>query len=222
MAAKDYLRLMRPHQWYKNLLIFLAIIFVEIPNEWPWERLPAILNLNNYPPLIFGFAVFCAVSSAGYIINDIADMEEDAAHPEKMNRPLPSGRVSASTARILAVVLLVSGLISAYILVNGVFFLLVIFYLINAQLYNFILRKIAIIDVIDIAVGFIIRAVAGTVAIGVPFTSWLVVGGALLLYPQMRYLLTVPQPNLAETAGWVKVENSGDTILNCGQQNFCL
>jgi 4-hydroxybenzoate polyprenyltransferase len=178
MAAKDYLKLMRPHQWYKNLLIFLAIIFVEIPTEWPWEKIPAILNLNNYPPLILGFAVFCAVSSAGYIINDITDMEEDAAHPEKMNRPLPSGRVSKSTARILALVLLISGLCIAYIFVNGVFFLLVILYLVNAQLYNYVLRKRAIIDVVDIAVGFIIRAIAGTVATDppVPFTSWLVVG----------------------------------------------
>ena len=175
MAVKDYLRLMRPHQWYKNLLIFLAIIFVEIPTEWPWEKLPAILNLSNYPPLILGFAVFCAVSSAGYIINDITDMEEDAAHPEKKNRPLPSGNVPTSSARFLAVVLLISGLIVAYI-INGLFFLLVIIYLINSQLYNYFLRKRAIIDVVDIAVGFIIRAIAGTVVIRVEFTSWLVVG----------------------------------------------
>jgi 4-hydroxybenzoate polyprenyltransferase len=175
MSAKDYLKLMRPHQWYKNLLIFLAIIFVELPTEWPWERLPAILNIYNYPPLIIGFAVFCAVSSAGYIINDIADIEEDAAHPEKMNRPLPSGSVSKSSARMLAGILLVGGLFVAYT-INGLFFLLVIFYLINAQLYNYFLRNRAIIDVVDIAVGFIIRAIAGTVVIAVEFTSWLVVG----------------------------------------------
>lgn len=175
MTVKGYLQLMRPHQWYKNVLIFLAIIFVEIPQEWPWEKLPAILNINNYPPLIVGFAVFCAVSSAGYIINDIADIKEDAAHPEKMNRPLPSGIVSKNTAQILAGILLIGGLIVAFI-TSGLFFLLVVIYLINSQLYNHALRKKAIIDVVDIAVGFIIRAIAGTVLISVAFTSWLVVG----------------------------------------------
>jgi 4-hydroxybenzoate polyprenyltransferase len=175
LTVRSYFKLLRPWQWYKNALIFLAIIFVEIPREWPWEKLPAILNFDNYPPLILGFAVFCAVSSAGYIFNDIADIEEDAAHPEKKNRPLPSGSASKKKAEALAGILLIGGLIVAFI-TNGLFFLLVICYLINSQLYNYFLRNRAIIDVVDIAVGFIIRAIAGTVLIDVPFTSWLVVG----------------------------------------------
>ncbi len=166
---------MRPHQWYKNILVFLAIIFVEVPKEWPWETLPAIFNWRYYPPLIVGFVVFCLVSSSGYILNDIKDIEKDAAHPEKKNRPLPSGRATVRKAASLAVVLAGLGLFIGYIL-NTVFFLIVVLYLINSQSYNLYLRNRAIIDVVAIAVGFVLRAVAGTFLIHVPFTSWLVVG----------------------------------------------
>ncbi|MHA2375935.1 MAG: UbiA prenyltransferase family protein [Candidatus Thorarchaeota archaeon] len=175
MSAKQYFKLMRPHQWYKNLLVFLAIIFVEIPTTWPWDTLPAVLNLSNYPPLILGFIALCLVSSAGYIINDIKDLEQDAAHPEKKLRPLPSGEVSRQSSLVLAASLMISSLLLAYVL-NGVFFLLVIFYIINSQLYNYFLRLWAVVDVVAISVGFIIRAIAGTFLIGVPFTSWLIVG----------------------------------------------
>ena len=175
MAVKDYIRLMRPHQWYKNLLVFLAIVFVEIPSEWPWETLPAAYNFWNYPPLIVGFLVFCAVSSAGYILNDITDLEQDAVHPEKKERPLPSGRASSGSAKGLAVVLLAIGFAVAY-LENGFFFIIVVTYFINSQLYNYLLRKWAVVDVVDIAFGFVLRAVAGTAILLVPFTSWLVIG----------------------------------------------
>ncbi|RDE14908.1 MAG: hypothetical protein C4K49_06840 [Candidatus Thorarchaeota archaeon] len=176
MAIRDYVQLMRPYQWYKNLLVFVAIVFVEIPKQWPWETLPAIFNFwKYYPPLILGFLVFCAVSSAGYVLNDVQDLEKDAAHPEKRNRPLPSGRASKGKAVTLALVLLAVGLVSAYVL-NGVFFMLVLLYIINSQAYNFYLRNKAVIDVVTIAVGFIVRAIAGTFLIHVPFTSWLVIG----------------------------------------------
>jgi 4-hydroxybenzoate polyprenyltransferase len=188
MAIMDYLKLMRPWQWYKNLLVFIAIIFVEIPQQWPWENIPAIFDWTNYPLLILGFIALCFVSSAGYIINDISDIEKDSAHPEKKNRPLPSGGAAKRTAYILAAVLMVAGLwlsyygvgiLGAFYLVgaNGGFFLLiVILYIINAQLYNYFLRQWAMVDVVILAVGFILRAIGGTFLIGVPFTSWLVVG----------------------------------------------
>ncbi|TFG11716.1 hypothetical protein EU537_11520 [Candidatus Thorarchaeota archaeon] len=175
MAAIDYIKLMRVHQWYKNLLVFLAIIFVELPSEWPWETLPAVLNLANYPPLILGFLALCAMSSAGYIVNDFKDMEQDAQHPEKKERPLPSGSVSKTTALSLAAVLAIGSLTLSYIL-NGMFFLIVILYVFNSQAYNYFLRKWAVVDVTTIAVGFILRAVAGTFLIGVEFTSWLIIG----------------------------------------------
>ena len=114
MAAKDYIRLMRPWQWYKNLLVFIAVIFVEIPQQWPWENIPAIFDWANYPLLILGFVALSFVSSAGYIINDISDMEKDSAHPEKRNRPLPSGGASKRMAYILAAALMLIGIWLSY------------------------------------------------------------------------------------------------------------
>ncbi|MHA2426202.1 MAG: UbiA family prenyltransferase, partial [Candidatus Thorarchaeota archaeon] len=96
MALKHIIKLMRPHQWYKNLLVFLAILFVDFT-----DPLPAVFNWAYYPPLILGFIAFCAVSSAGYIFNDVKDIEEDAAHPEKKERPLPAGKVSRTQALII-------------------------------------------------------------------------------------------------------------------------
>ena len=149
MAVKEYLRLLRPAQWYKNALVFLAIVFYETPLERPWpeDYIPALLDMSKFYifhlPLILGFLAFCAVSSATYIINDIQDLEADAVHPEKKNRPLPSGAVSRSSALILAFILLVAGL-GTSLLLNWLFFLVVILYIINSQLYNAYLRKWAI------------------------------------------------------------------------------
>jgi 4-hydroxybenzoate polyprenyltransferase len=163
---------MRPAQWYKNVLVFLAIIFAEVD---PYPAIPKVLNLTYYPPLILGFLAFCAVSSATYILNDIQDLEADAAHPEKRNRPLPSGEVSRRTSILLAIVLLVSGF-TLGIYLNALFFVCLIIYIVTTQLYNAFLRKWAIVDVVTIAVGFIIRAISGAFLIDETFTSWLVIG----------------------------------------------
>jgi len=172
---------MRPAQWYKNVLIFLAIVFYETPLERPWPPgyVPALLDMSKFYvfhlPLILGFLAFCAVSSATYIFNDIQDLEADAVHPEKRYRPLPSGSVSRTTSLILALVLLATGLLTSIIL-NWVFFLIVILYIINSQLYNAYLRKWAIVDVATIGIGFILRAISGAILLQTQFTSWLVVG----------------------------------------------
>ncbi|MHA1135702.1 MAG: UbiA prenyltransferase family protein [Candidatus Thorarchaeota archaeon] len=175
MAAKDYLKLMRPAQWYKNALVFLAVVFYRVPQEWPWPVLPAALDWTQYIPLIWGFIAFCAVSSATYIINDIQDLEADAVHPEKKNRPLPAGRVSRSSSLVLALVLLIFGLTLSIVL-YWLFFVTIILYIINSQLYNAYLRKWAIVDVVTIGIGFIIRAVAGALLLRAEYTSWLVIG----------------------------------------------
>jgi 4-hydroxybenzoate polyprenyltransferase len=171
MGFYDYLKLMRPHQWYKNALVFLPVIFGSLESFETWFG----FVLSSMPVLIFGFGVLCAVSSAGYIFNDIVDVEKDATHPEKKKRPLPSGQVSRSTARILAAILMVGGITIAWFQ-NASFLLMLIFYIVNSQLYNWKLRNYAIVDVCVIAVGFIIRAIAGTFLINQAFTSWLVIG----------------------------------------------
>jgi len=171
MGFYEYLRLMRPHQWYKNLLVFLPVVFGRLESFEVWLD----FLISSLPVLLFGFGVLCAVSSAGYIFNDIVDLEKDAIHPEKKERPLPSGRASRTTARVLAAILLVSGLILAWFQ-DAAFLVMIVLYIINSQLYNWNLRHHAIIDVCVIAVGFVIRAIAGTFLINQPFTSWLVIG----------------------------------------------
>jgi 4-hydroxybenzoate polyprenyltransferase len=171
MGFYEYLKLMRPHQWYKNVLIFLPVVFGRLDSFEVWLD----FVIRSMPVLLFGFGVLCAVSSAGYIFNDIVDIEKDAAHPEKRTRPLPSGQASRSTARMLAGVLMIGGLAVAW-LQDAAFLLMVVFYILNSQLYNWKLRNYAIVDVCVIAVGFIIRAIAGTFLINQPFTSWLVIG----------------------------------------------
>lgn len=179
MGFYHYLKLMRPAQWYKNALVFLAVIFYEVPQEYPWTEIPPLLDIAQiytiHLPLILGFLAFCAVSSATYIINDIQDLEADAIHPEKKKRPLPSGSASRSTALILALGLLVSGL-GLSLFLNWMFFIAVILYIINSQLYNAYLRNWAIVDVATIGVGFVIRAISGALLLNIPFTSWLVIG----------------------------------------------
>ncbi|MFX1483141.1 MAG: UbiA prenyltransferase family protein [Promethearchaeota archaeon] len=172
MPLYQYIRLMRPSQWYKNALVFLAIIFAEVD---PYPAIPKVLNWVYYPPLILGFLAFCAVASATYILNDIQDIDADAAHPEKRMRPLPSGEVARSTAVMMAIVFMIAGLVLSLFL-NALFFVSVILYIITTQLYNSYLRKWAIVDVVTIAVGFIIRAISGAFLIDVAFTSWLVIG----------------------------------------------
>lgn len=172
MAARCYIRIMRPAQWYKNLLVFLPIVF------YPVRQLNEVLLLSywiKYIPLLFGFAALCAVSSAIYIINDVRDSEADALHPEKRNRPIPSGAITKKNALYFAIALLISGMFLSLIL-RWLFFLTVVLYIVSSQLYNSYLRKRAIIDVVTIAVGFIIRAISGAVLIDIRFTSWLVIG----------------------------------------------
>jgi 4-hydroxybenzoate polyprenyltransferase len=171
MGFYQYLKLMRPHQWYKNALVFLPLMFGSVESFESWLS----VVISGLPVLTLGFGVLCAVSSAGYIFNDIVDEEKDAAHPEKRKRPLPSGQASRSNALVLAAILMVGGLAIAW-LQDSAFLMMVVLYVINSQLYNWKLRNFAIVDVCVIAVGFIIRAIAGTFLINQPFTSWLVIG----------------------------------------------
>jgi len=125
------------------------------------------LNISNISMLIrtaLAFWVFCFLSSGVYLINDLHDLEKDRLHPVKRHRPLPSGRISINLAASLAALFLLVSLSSALILGNS-FFVICSFYLIQSLLYTFYLRQIAIVDVIVIALGFVWRAIAGTVVI---------------------------------------------------------
>lgn len=153
----------RPWQWYKQSILLIAIVFAgRLFDPVAWGRVTVAV------------AAFCAVAGATYIGNDISDVEEDRKHPEKRHRPIASGQVSVQTAAAFAVSLLVFGFILAYAL-GWLFILILVAYLVQNALYSLYLKKVVLVDVMLIAIGFVLRAVAGVVAIGVALSPWLVV-----------------------------------------------
>jgi 4-hydroxybenzoate polyprenyltransferase len=159
---------LRPSQWTKNLIVFAGLIF--------GQRL-----LDPGAILIAGaaFVVFCALSGVVYLVNDIADREADRIHPLKRFRPIASGAVPVSAALSLAVVLGIGALAAAFAL-RFEFGLVSIAYVFLLALYSGPLKHIVIIDVLTIAIGFVLRAVAGAVVIAEPVSHWLLIVTILL------------------------------------------
>lgn len=158
----------RPQQWTKNLIIFAPLIFSR--------------SLFDIPMLLTtaaAFLVFCLLSGALYIFNDIRDLEEDKKHPLKSQRPLASGRISPKTAWAEWVVLLGLSLTGAFFLGQDVF-LIAFFYLVLQIAYSYYLKHVVILDVFVIAGGFILRVVAGGLAIDVSISHWLLICTLLL------------------------------------------
>ncbi|MBW2968317.1 UbiA prenyltransferase family protein [Candidatus Woesearchaeota archaeon] len=148
-----YLALLRIKQYYKNLVIFLPIVFGR-----------AFMQPDALILTVLGFVSFCLMSSVGYIINDIIDRREDLHHPEKKQRPIASGRVSISAALAIASVLFI---ISVFIAVQlSPLFLTLVFVLFTiTQLYTFWLKHVAFVDALTIGTLFFTRAVAGAFVI---------------------------------------------------------
>jgi HAD superfamily hydrolase (TIGR01490 family) len=164
----ELLRLMRPHQWTKNAFVFVGLIFGHAWND------PALVAAALLAAAAFAFA-----SSAIYIVNDLADRERDRLHPQKRQRPLAAGRVRAATAVALAVAL--GAAAAGLALAAGPTVLLVIAcYAAMNLAYSFGLKDVVILDVFIIAAGFILRILAGTLAIGIPPSQWLLVCSLLL------------------------------------------
>ncbi|MCL4459509.1 MAG: decaprenyl-phosphate phosphoribosyltransferase [Chloroflexi bacterium] len=178
---KELLLTMRIKQWTKNLIIFFGLIFS--------------LNLSK-PSLLLttvaAFIIFCGLSSAVYITNDLADLEQDRAHPLKRHRPLASGRLSPRTAATTALILILLTLSSAFVL-DLWFGLIAAIYLGLMLGYSFVLKHLVLVDVLAIAVGFVLRAAAGAVVIHVPISPWLyvctVLGALFLGFSKRRHEL---------------------------------
>jgi 4-hydroxybenzoate polyprenyltransferase len=163
------LRSMRPRQWIKNLLLFAALVF-----DQKLIQLPALLQT------VFGFAVLCLAASAVYVINDLADLEADRAHPVKRNRPLASGALPISAGRVLPVLLLAVAVPAAFSL-NVHFGLITLAYIAQNLLYSFWLKHVPIVDVLVLASGYVLRVAAGVTLITVErFSPWLYICTTLL------------------------------------------
>lgn len=160
------LRSLRPRQWTKNLLVFAAPLFALRVHE------PQVLAATAA-----GFGVFCLLSGAVYLLNDIKDREKDRLHPVKRQRPLASGDLSPATAFVVALVLLAVSFLGAW-WIGELFALVAASYLLLNFLYNALFRKMVLLDILAISTGFVLRALAGAevmVGLGedVRISSWL-------------------------------------------------
>jgi 4-hydroxybenzoate polyprenyltransferase len=164
------IRLMRPKQWTKNLLVFAAPLFTG-----------GIGKQSSLIPALLAFAALCLASSSIYVVNDLLDIERDKRHPKKSKRPLASGAVPKGLAIALVPFLLVGALALA-MLASRSAALLVGCYLVLQSTYNLGMKHTAVADVFAISLGFVLRAVVGAAAIHVPISSWLLFcTGALAL-----------------------------------------
>ncbi len=177
MAILDYhylmlralLKTMRPRQWTKNLFIFAALVFDK-----------QLVILSSVLRTVAGFVLFCLISSAVYIFNDLSDVEADREHPIKRNRPIASGKLPIGVAWAAGILLVLISVGVGYLLAPG-FALVVIGYFLLNLAYSRWLKHILIVDVLMLAAGFVLRVVAGVALIHVErFSPWLYVVMTLL------------------------------------------
>jgi len=153
---------LRPRQWVKNLFVFAGVIFSQqMLTPLAWTALGA-------------FAIFCGLSGAIYLFNDVADAKRDRLHPSKRLRPIASGELSRTTASIVGALLL-AGCLAAALRIGAAFGLVALGYAALLTAYSVWLKHIVILDVLTVAAGFVLRAVAGAVAVDVEISGWLLI-----------------------------------------------
>lgn len=153
---------MRLHQWIKNFFIFAALIFSG-----------HLLVIKDLVYTIYGFFIFSLVTSAVYIFNDLIDVEKDKLHPEKSQRPLPSGKLSRQYAIYSSLFLALLSLVLSSVLQPSFTFFLFAYIVLNV-LYTIYLKNVVVLDIMAIALGFVLRIYAGAVLINVPVSEWLI------------------------------------------------
>lgn len=159
---------LRPHQWTKNLVVLAALAFSK-----------HLFDADAAARAGLAFVAFCALASAVYLVNDVLDLERDRLHPAKRTRPIASGALPVAAARAAAAALFTAGL-AAGLALGGPFTLCALAYAALGLAYSLALKHVVIVDVLTVALGFVLRAVAGALAIGVHFSPWLVVCTLLL------------------------------------------
>ena len=201
-TAASLLVSLRPDQWHKNLIVFAALIFaVKLLDPAALARATA------------AFLIFCAVSSVVYLINDVADREQDRLHPVKRLRPIASGELAPGTALTAAAVLGATALAVAFWL-RPAFGVAAASYLALFVVYTSSLKHVVVLDVMTIAVGFVLRAVAGGLVIDVHISNWLLVctmlGALFLGLAKRRHEMTLLA---AGAGGHRKILEEYDTYL---------
>ncbi len=164
MQPPPLLALMRPHQWLKNVFVFAGLVFSQ-----SWH------DTGRVTLVLSAFGVFCLFSSAVYIVNDWRDRASDALHPTKRLRPLASGAVGPGVAFALAALLAAGGVALAN--GNRTLLGLIALYVASNVAYSWWLKRVPVVDVFSIALGFMLRLLAGTVGVGIPPSRWLILTG---------------------------------------------
>jgi 4-hydroxybenzoate polyprenyltransferase len=154
--------LLRVHQWYKNLVIYLPLIFVGLA-----------LNLESWFYVSLGFVSLCLVSSSNYIVNDIFDIKKDRVHPEKKRRPLASGKISIFSSICISLFLLFSGITIGFF-ISEIFSLLLGIFFLSTLSYSLYFKKEVFIDLLMVSSNFVIRAISGAFILGVIISPWLI------------------------------------------------
>lgn len=161
---------LRPKQWAKNGLLFAGLLFTLNEHHPP----------TAYARAALAFILFCLLSGTTYLINDLRDIEADRQHPKKRERPLAAGRLSPSLAVNFVALVTPATLAAGYLLLGPIFFLSTLVYFIQTLAYSFRLKNIVLVDVLTVSFGFVLRAVAGSVAIPVRPSEWLLLCTFLL------------------------------------------
>ena len=163
LVLKPLLRAMRPHQWLKNTLLFVALILSHRLLEW-----------DSLLAATVGFIVFCLCASSVYLLNDMLDLDADRAHRTKSRRPFAAGELSLAVGMAAALALLCAAFVVAWLLPESFLLLLLAYWLLTC-LYSFALKRVFLLDAMTLALLFTLRVAAGAAAIGAPATGYLIV-----------------------------------------------
>ena len=164
----DIFKLLRVHQYIKNLFIFMPLLF-------SFSFADAQNNINT----LVAFVLFSVLASSIYIFNDLMDINEDRAHPKKKYRPLASGAVTPKTAKMLILLLSLSSLSIASVFSIELFAVLIVYFILNIS-YSLKLKHISILDIFIIATGFVLRLFAGSAVTGIELSMWIILMTFLL------------------------------------------
>ncbi len=165
---KNYMKLLRPHQWLKNLFVYIPLFFSR-----------SLFEVSLLCKTTIAFLAFCFVASSIYCLNDIHDREADSIHPKKKSRPIASGHVSVACGYFLMSVCFIIAVILSLIVNLDVLFIILAYFVMNV-LYCIYLKEFALIDVTVIALGFVLRVFVGGFATGIVISHWLVLMTFLL------------------------------------------
>ncbi len=164
----DLIKLARPSQWVKNGIVLAAVLFAG-----------DIRNLAKMETALAAMLIFCLLSSAVYVLNDIVDRDKDKIHPLKKDRPIAAGRVSVGVAIVVVILLAGCGFVAA-MFINKLFLIFSAVFVVVNLLYSSLLKNVVIVDVMTLAFSFVTRAYAGAVAVDVAASKWLLINTLLL------------------------------------------